>query len=192
MIQIVRLLATLIFSSLITVVSAVASGYEATEEDFVRWENAWDSLIPPGAYDFVPKDFYFELLFNPTFQSQLDEAGRVINPLLEGQSIEIAGFMVPIEVRGEKVSQFLLVPEAGQCIHVPPPPLNQTLLVDTTATPTPLRDLYQPIIVSGRLSVGTQSFEIADSGYSLVASEITTLDLGEDMIPVVPGADGDR
>ena len=188
----VRLLATLIFFSLITVVNAVASGYEATEEDFVRWENAWDSLIPPGAYDFVPKDFYFELLFNPTFQSQLDEAGRVINPLLEGQSIEIAGFMVPIEVPGEKVSQFLLVPEAGQCIHIPPPPLNQTLLVDTTTTPTPLRDLYQPIIVSGRLSVGTQSFEIADSGYSLVAAEITTLNLGEDMIPVVPGADGDR
>ena len=45
--------------------------------------------------------------------------------------------------------------------------------------------LYQPIIVSGRLSVGTQSFEIADSGYSLVAAEITTLNLGEDMIPVV-------
>ena len=192
MIQMVRLLATLIFFSLVTVVNAVASGYVATEVDVDRWENAWDSLITPGAYDFVPKDFYFELLFNPTFQSQLDEAGRVINPLLEGQSIEIAGFMVPIEVQGEKVSQFLLVPEAGQCIHIPPPPLNQTLLVDTTTTPTPLRDLYQPIIVSGRLSVGTQSFEIADSGYSLVAAEITTLNLGEDMIPVVPGADGDR
>ena len=192
MIRIVGLLATLIFFNAISVVCAVASGYEATEEDFVRWETAWDSLIPPGAYDFVPKDFYFELLFNPTFQSQLDEAGRVINPLLEGKSVEIAGFMVPIEVQGEKVLQFLLVPEAGQCIHVPPPPLNQTLFVDTTTTPTPLRDLYQPIIVWGRLSVGTQSFEIADSGYSLAASKIITLNLGEDMIPVVPGADGDR
>lgn len=173
-------------------VGAVATEYEATEEDFVRWENAWDSLIPHGTYDFVPKDFYFELLFNPTFQSQLDEAGKVINSSLEGQSIELAGFMVPIEVRGEKVSQFLLVPEAGQCIHVPPPPLNQTLFVDSTTTPTPLRDLYQPVIVLGRLSVDTQSFEIADSGYSLVATEITTLNLEEHMIPVVPGADGDR
>ena len=180
------------FFNVINLVCAAASGYEATEEDFVRWENAWDSLIPPGAYDFVPKDFYFELLFNPTFQSKLDEAGRVINPLLEGKSVEIAGFMVPIEVKGEKVLQFLLVPEAGQCIHVPPPPLNQTLFVDTTTTPTPLRDLYQPIIVRGRLAVGTQSFEIADSGYSLAASKIITLNLREDMIPVVPGADGDR
>ena len=109
--------------------------YEATEEDFVRWENAWDRLIPAGTYDFVPKDFGYELLFNPNFQLQLDAAGKVIDPSLEGTTIELAGFMVPIEVKGDQVSQFLLVPEAGQCIHIPPPPMNQTLLVDTTESP---------------------------------------------------------
>ena len=73
----------------------------------------------------------------------------------------------------------------------PAVPMNQTLLVDSTDSPTKLRDLYEPVIVSGRLSVITQSFEIADSGYSLV--DVTRrLDLGEDMIPIVPGADGDR
>ena len=36
--------------------------------------------------------------------------------------------MVPVEMKKGKVSKFLLVPEAGQCIHVPPP-LNQTVLV---------------------------------------------------------------
>ena len=170
----------------------ITFAYEATEEDFIRWENAWDRLIPQGTYDFVPKDFDYELLFNPTFQSQLDAAGKVIDSSLEGTTIELAGFMVPIEVKGDKVSQFLLVPEAGQCIHVPPPPMNQTLLVDTTTSPTELRDLYQPVIVSGRLSVVTQSFEIADSGYSLVDVTVTTLNLGEDAIPIAPGADGDR
>ena len=169
-----------------------AEGFDPTEEDFIRWENAWDRLIPPGTYDFVPKDFGYELLFNPEFQGQLDAAGKVIDPSLEGQTIELAGFMVPIEVKGEAVSQFLLVPEAGQCIHVPPPPLNQTLLVDTTDKPTRLRDLYQPVIVSGRLSVVTQSFEIADSGYSLVDVTVTNLNLEEDLIPINPGADGDR
>ncbi|MEL0069076.1 MAG: DUF3299 domain-containing protein [Gammaproteobacteria bacterium] len=166
--------------------------YEATEEDFIRWENAWDRLIPQGTYDFVPKDFGYELLINPTYQTQLDAAGKVIDPSLEGTTIELAGFMVPIEVKGDKVSQFLLVPEAGQCIHVPPPPMNQTLLVDTTTSPTELRDLYQPVIVSGRLSVVMQSFEIADSGYSLVDVTVKTLDLGEDAIPIAQGADGDR
>ena len=171
---------------------AQAEGFDPTEEDFIRWENAWDRLIPPGTYDFVPKDFGYELLFNPEFQGQIDAAGKVIDPSLEGQTIELAGFMVPIEVKDDTVSQFLLVPEAGQCIHVPPPPLNQTLLVDTTDQPTRLRDLYQPVIVSGRLSVVTQSFDIAESGYSLVDVTVTNLNLEEDLIPINPGADGDR
>ena len=190
--RITCLTTSLIFFGLVSFVDAVATEYEATEEDFVRWENAWDRLIPAGTYDFVPQDFGYELLFNPTFQSQLDAAGRVIDPALEGQRIELAGFMVPIEVKGQSVSQFLLVPEAGQCIHVPPPPLNQTLLVDATNAPTELRDLYEPVIVSGRLSVITQRFEIAESGYTLVDVTVTTLDLGEEMIPIAPGADGDR
>ena len=54
-----------------------AEGFDPTEEDFVRWENAWDRLIPSGTYDFVPKDFGYELLFNPNFQVQLDAAGKV-------------------------------------------------------------------------------------------------------------------
>ena len=190
--RITCLTTSLIFFGLVSFVDAVATEYEATEEDFVRWENAWDRLIPAGTYDFVPQDFGYELLFNPTFQSQLDAAGRVINPALEGQRIEIAGFMVPIEVKGQSVSQFLLVPEAGQCIHVPPPPLNQTPLLDATNAPTELRALYEPVIVSGRLSVITHRFEIAESGYTLVDVTVTTLDLGEEMIPIAPGADGDR
>ena len=190
--RITCLTTSLIFFGLVSFVDAVATEYEATEEDFVRWENAWDRLIPAGTYDFVPQDFGYELLFNPTFQSQLDAAGRVIDTALEGQRIELAGFMVPIEVKGQSVSQFLLVPEAGPCIHVPPPPLNQTLLVDATNAPTELRDLYEPVIVSGRLSVITQRFEIAESGYTLVDVTVTTLDLGEEMIPIAPGADGDR
>ncbi len=190
--RITCLTTSLIFFGLVSFVDAVATEYEATEEDFVRWENAWDRLIPAGTYDFVPQDFGYELLFNPTFQSQLDAAGRVIDTALEGQRIELAGFMVPIEVKGQSVSQFLLVPEAGQCVHVPPPPLNQTLLVDATNAPTELRDLYEPVIVSGRLSVITQRFEIAESGYTLVDVTVTTLDLGEEMIPIAPGADGDR
>ena len=187
-----RIIAHCLFLIVSTSSAVQAEDFDPTEEDFIRWENAWDRLIPPGTYDFVPKDFGYELLFNPEFQGQLDAAGKVIDPSLEGQTIELAGFMVPIEVKGDAVSQFLLVPEAGQCIHVPPPPLNQTLLVDTTDQPTQLRDLYQPVIVSGRLSVVTQSFDIADSGYSLVDVTVTNLKLEEDLIPINPGADGDR
>ena len=177
---------------LIIALSFTVSAKEPTEEDFNRWADNWDSLIPPGTYDFIPENVSFDLMFDPTFQKQLDEAGRVLNPSLEGQRIELAGFMVPIETQGQTVSQFLLVPEAGQCIHVPAPPMNQTLLVDASNEPTALRDLYQPIVVSGRLSVGEQTFELADSGYTLIDIRVEDLELDESLIPIAPEADGDR
>ena len=65
--------------------------YEATEEDFVRWENAWGQLIPQQEPTILyPEDFGYELLFNPNFQSQLDAAGKVIerSPSLEGTIVD--------------------------------------------------------------------------------------------------------
>jgi hypothetical protein len=100
--------------------------------------------------------------------------------LLEGEDIALAGFMVPIEYVGSDISKFLLVPEAGQCIHVPPPPLNQTLIVDVSNNPIKFRDLYVPIIVYGRISVGSQSFDIADSGYAITDAVVETLHFSDE------------
>ncbi|MDC1208129.1 DUF3299 domain-containing protein [Litorivicinus sp.] len=170
--------------------SLSAFAREATELDYARWEANWGNLVPEGTYDFVPENVTFDIMFDPTFNEKLDIAGKQLNQTLEGERIELAGFMVPIETAGTEVSQFLLVPEAGQCVHIPPPPLNQTLVVDTSSQPTKLRDLYEPVIVSGRLSVGAQTFSMADSGYTLVDVVIEPLEGSDIVIP--PGADGDR
>lgn len=163
-----------------------------TEEDLARWGGNWDRLIPEGAYDFVPENFTFDLMFDPTFQAKLDEANLKLNPMLEGERIDLAGFMVPLETAGGEVRSFLLVPEAGQCVHVPPPPVNQTIFVDASRAPVPLHDLYQPIQVIGRLAVGRAQHDIAESGYVLIPERVETIDVGDDLVPVVPGADGDR
>ena len=49
---------------------------------------------------------------------------------LNGQSIRIGGYPVPLESdsRGRS-TLFFLVPYPGACIHVPPPPPNQIMLV---------------------------------------------------------------
>lgn len=49
------------------------------------------------------------------------------------QLVKIPGFMVPLEDNMKKVKQFLLVPSPQACIHVPPPPPNQMVLVDMEA-----------------------------------------------------------
>ncbi len=123
----------------------------------------WHSLSAPGAYDFMPEKVSYTLLNDPDFQQKLDEAGTKVNPGVEGQRMELVGFMVPLEIKGTDVLKFLLVPEAGQCVHVPPPPLNQTLLVDTTQNPIKLRDTYKPIIVSGEVRLDAQRFDLSNS-----------------------------
>ena len=164
----------LLFFSISSFAIVVSDEYLSTIE-----EN-WLSLEPADAYDFIPEDLSYETYSSPEFQAKLEAAGTKLKESLEGVDIVLAGFMVPVEYVGTDVSKFLLVPEAGQCIHVPPPPLNQTILVDVSSEPTKFRDLYMPIIVYGRISVGSQSFDIADSGYTVSDAMVDTLYFSED------------
>ena len=41
------------------------------------------------------------------------------------------GYLLPLEFSGKLVSEFLLVPWVGACIHTPPPPPNQIVHVKT-------------------------------------------------------------
>ena len=121
---------------------------------------AWDSLIPEGAYDFVPEEVSFTLALDPSFLEKLDRAGELLNPKIDKTNITIAGFMVPLDMSGSEVRSFLLVPEAGQCIHVPPPPVNQTIYVEVENKPIKLRDLYEPFVVNGLVTVFSKSHDL--------------------------------
>ena len=50
---------------------------------------------------------------------------------LNNRRVRLCGFLVALEGDGKAVSEFLLVPYFGACIHVPPPPSNQIVLVRT-------------------------------------------------------------
>ena len=50
-------------------------------------------------------------------------------PELAGQNLALPGFVLPLEYDGKKVTEFLLVPWVGACIHTPPPPPNQMVHV---------------------------------------------------------------
>ena len=43
--------------------------------------------------------------------------------------VRIAAFIVPLEDNMQESDEFLLVPYFGACIHTPPPPANQIVLV---------------------------------------------------------------
>ncbi|MEX0281607.1 MAG: DUF3299 domain-containing protein [Arenibacterium sp.] len=90
---------------------------------------------------------------------------------LNGQLVRLPGYTVPLEFDGTAVTSFVLVPYVGACIHVPPPPANQIVLVDTEKPYEP-RGLFEPVFVSGVIAVATAQTALADVGYHIQASEV--------------------
>ena len=91
---------------------------------------------------------------------------------LNGQSIRIGGYPVPLESdsRGRS-TLFFLVPYPGACIHVPPPPPNQIMLVRYPEG-IALEDIYAPLWVEGVLKIEAVSNDLADAAYALDASRV--------------------
>lgn len=95
---------------------------------------------------------------------------------LEGGAVQIKGYMVPFDDEYQNVTEFLLVPQAGMCVHVPAPPMNQIVLVETTAGAARV-SWSKPVTVSGILEIAQ-----ADSPYGKVAFRMnaTLVELPED------------
>ena len=71
-----------------------------------------------------------------------------------GKEITIKGFMMPLDYDSKAVIEFLFMPYVPACMHVPPPPPNQLVLVKmkkgVTVTPS-----FYPIELTGKLSLDT-------------------------------------
>lgn len=85
---------------------------------------------------------------------------------LDGIEAELAGYLVPLEAGPYGLTEFLLVPYDGACIHSPPPPANQVVWV-RLLKPMPPPASFSVVVVSGRLSVQRQRSTLAASGYRL-------------------------
>ncbi len=106
---------------------------------------------------------------NDPYQRALTST-RVIEQM-NGKSIRIPGFVVPLEfTEGKLVKDFFLVPYFGACIHEPPPPPNQIILV-SSAKGIVQDTLYQPYWISGILTTKVVKNEMAKAAYVLELSE---------------------
>lgn len=84
------------------------------------------------------------------------------------KNVSIPGFIAPLEQFNGMITEFLLVPYFGACIHMPPPPSNQTLYVKV-APDFEIRneDAYDPIWVSGKLSISNTTTDIGNASYQI-------------------------
>lgn len=90
---------------------------------------------------------------------------------LDGLIVRLPGFVVPLQADSQGTYQFLLVPYYGACIHVPPPPANQTVLVEAPKG-TEIRRAFDTVWVIGKLSARRTETEMAKVGYTLAATDI--------------------
>lgn len=135
----------------------------------------WDALIPEGWRPDALMDRYNADEISdddPRAQQLLDKLKALwkeapIVPTLEGQRVKLPGFVVPLEMDAKKIDQFLLVPYYGACIHVPPPPANQTIHVVTGEGKAFDGQLFDVVWVSGTMRVERLSSDLAEAGYRL-------------------------
>jgi hypothetical protein len=86
---------------------------------------------------------------------------------LNNKLVSVPGFMVPLEDDADEVTEFLLVPFAGACIHVPPPPPNQMIYVKLQRNQKAKMSFTEPIMVTGRLHVATVDSPYGDVSFSM-------------------------
>ncbi len=147
-----------------------------TLNDVVYQQIMWDALIPA--------DFTVEAIMakygdqlaqiqdgsseaaDLYIQMQAEFNNAPVNEDMDGSLVRLPGFIAPLEYTDELITEFLLVPYFGACIHVPPPPANQTVLVKLSeGEGITFEDSYYPFWVMGQLVAEGASTDLAQAGY---------------------------
>ena len=142
-------------------------------------EITWDDLIPKD-WDAMAalKGINVARLRDgdPKAQEALDklraawDAAPVVSTL-ENKRIRLAGFIVPLERKGDLVSELLLVPSFGACIHSPPPPANQIIHAKSAKPLTGVK-IMTPLWTYGTLAVQRGETQWGVAGYRLTVDKI--------------------
>ncbi len=147
-------------------------------------ELVWDDLVAPG-YDtdsiikkYQPQIDQIEhgsidaLKLYEKMEEEFSNAP--VNSALQGKKVSVPGFIAPLEQVGSMITEFLLVPYFGACIHLPPPPANQTLHVKVAPSyEIDNDDSYAPVWISGELDIVKTSTDIGNASYQVVNAVIS-------------------
>ena len=150
-------------------------------------ELTWDDLLPA---DWQPE----KLLENFNAEDIADEDPRAADlmeklaalwkeapvvPGLNGRQVRLPGFVVPVNLEAEDIDQFLLVPYFGACIHVPPPPANQTVFVTTRENKPYVGALFDTVWVEGKMQVDNVDSALGSAGYRIDQARVTPYETNE-------------
>lgn len=156
-----------------SVAAAAAEALKEEQEIKARGvtEIGWEDLMPEGEEERLQKMYAAQMatLYSIQEGSAADTATQIgsFNTVdtYDGKKIRLPGYTVPFSYDAKaEISEFLLVPYFGACIHAPPPPPNQTIFVRTDK-PILLKDLPQAVWIEGTLHAEKQESDLADAAY---------------------------
>jgi hypothetical protein len=142
-------------------------------------EITWDDLVP-GDWDPLKqfKDMNFGVLSDadPRAQQMLKKMREVwdnapVNGKMDGRKVRLPGYVVPLEENKAGLTEFLLVPYFGACIHTPPPPANQ--IVHVWPKPGAKLKSMDVVWVDGTLKAQRGDSYMGVSGYRMDAEAVT-------------------
>lgn len=90
----------------------------------------------------------------------------------DGKNVRIPGFVVPLMFGDDqRITEFLLVPFFGACIHLPPPPPNQVIYAKFPEGIV-LDALYDPFWVSGTLTIEMTDTDLSQAAYRISVAKM--------------------
>lgn len=141
----------------------------------------WEDLMPPG---WEPAEIDYSRFFMDLDDAEADddqledpkalqEVDAPVIGALHGIRARIPGYLVPVSMNVSRVEEVLLVPYFGACIHLPPPPSNQIVLIELPK-PMSLDQLWEmgPVWMTGELQVASRTTEMAHAGYAMRAERV--------------------
>lgn len=134
----------------------------------------WIDLIPENERNQFNADGMPALSHDGEMTAAQSKIGGVRKEL-NGSVVKIPGFVIPLEGDANNVTEFLLVPYFGACIHVPPPPPNQIIYVKYPQG-APIQQLWDVIYLIGTLKTESVSHDLAETGYVIEGTAIEEYD----------------
>jgi uncharacterized protein len=138
----------------------------------------WEDLMPPGEEERLAEMYQAQMALTYSItEGGAGDTGVQIGTFntvkaLNEKKVRLPGYTVPFEYGAKaEVSEFLLVPYFGACLHSPPPPPNQTVFV-IADKPLALADLAQAVWIEGTIYTQTQESELADAAYTIKVTKI--------------------
>ncbi len=145
-------------------------------------ELGWEELMPEGEEERLAALYQAQMAMlysSPIAEGSAADIAVQIGtfntvPELNETKVRLPGYTVPFEFGANaRITEFLLVPYYGACLHAPPPPPNQTVFI-ISDEPIKLQDLAQAVWIEGTLYTQTQESELADAAYTIKVDKIET------------------